>query len=129
MKKHFTLAIAALSLAACSSMPDGIAEDAFAPYSPVSRTLQCNTGRGLGTAAFSAGNDCLYYEFEHQDDDDAAGAYQRVSETRAHVLIRSDEDYETEYILDFESPNHGKVEEHYTKDNFTEKFQGTFTLQ
>lgn len=130
MKKQLLALIAGtLTLVSCSSMPDGISADAFAPYCPAPRTLLCNTGRGLGTAAFSNANNCLYYEFENQDDKEAAGFYQRVSETQAHVIIRSDDTYETEYVLTFESPEGGKVEELYTQNNYTEKYPGTFTLR
>lgn len=130
MKKPLlALSAGLLALASCSRMPDGISADAIAPYSPAPRTLLCNTGRGLGTTAFSQGNNCLYYEFENKGDNDAAGFYQRVSETQAHVLIRSDDTYETEYVLSFETPESGTVEERYTQDNHTEKFPGTFTLR
>lgn len=83
----------------------------------------------MGTVAFSPGNNCLFYEFENKNDDDAAGFYQRVSETQAHVIIKSDDTYETEYVLMFESPEGGKLEELYTQNNFTEKYVGTFTLR
>lgn len=129
MKKLFLPIIGSLLLAACSSAPDGIDEDAWAPYSPVGRMLICNTTRGTGISTFSAGNNCLFYEFNNKEDTEAMGGYQRVSETKAHALIISDDVYETEYILEFDSPEGGQVEEHYTKDNFTEKHQGTFSLR
>ncbi len=110
-------------------MPDGIDEDAFAPYSPVPRTLMCNTTRGLGISSFSASNDCLYYEFDNKEDRDAAGFYQRVSEEKAHVIIRSDDTYEVEYVLTFTNHQEGSVEEKYTVDGFTETYKGNFTLR
>lgn len=128
MKKLFLLVSSVLGLVSCAFTPDGIDADAFAPYSPVSHTLQCNTGRGLGVSSFSAGNSCLYYEFEGRDDDNAAGFYQRVSEEKAHVIIRSDDAYEVEYILTFTSPSEGTVEEKYTVNDFTETFTGKFHL-
>lgn len=129
MKKLTLCALSALVLAACSSAPDGIDEDAFAPYSPGTRTLMCNTTRALGTSSFSNGNDCLYYEVDNTEDKEAMGFYQRVSEEQAHVIIRSDDVYEVEYILTFKNYEEGQVEEKFTKDGFTETYQGTFTLR
>lgn len=129
MKKHLTFAATLLCMVSCSSTPDGIDEDALAPYSLASRTLQCNTGRGLGVSSYSGSNSCLYYEFENTDDSDAMGFYQRVSEVQAHAIIRSDDEYEVEYILTFTSPDGGTVEEKYTQNNQTLTYKGTFTLQ
>ncbi len=129
MKKHLILATSLLSLVSCSSTPDGIDEDALAPYSLISRTLQCNTGRGLGVSSYSGNNTCLYYEFEGADDNDAMGFYQRVSEVQAHAIIRSNDKYEVEYILTFTRPDGGTVEELHTQNNQTVTYKGTFTLQ
>ncbi|MBR5894994.1 MAG: lipoprotein [Akkermansia sp.] len=129
MKKLIFAATALLTLAACSSTPDGIDEDAPAPYAPAPRTLMCNTTRALGVCAFSAANDCLYYEVDNVDDKNAAGFYQRVSETQAHVIIRSDDTYEVEYILSFVNNNEGKVEEKFTQNDATTTYQGSFTLR
>ncbi|MDO5472728.1 MAG: hypothetical protein Q4F35_05270 [Akkermansia sp.] len=129
MKKHCITALLGLTLAACSSMPDGIDEDALAPYTPGSRILMCNTSRALGTSAFSSGNDCLFYEIDKKEDREAMGFYQRVSEEKAHVIIRSDDVYEVEYILTFTGETEGTVEEKFTQNGFTETYKGNFTLK
>ena len=57
------------------------------------------------------------------------GFYQRVSEEKAHVIIRSDDVYEVEYILTFTNETEGTVEEKFTQNGFTETYKGNFTLK
>ncbi len=110
-------------------MPDGIDEDALAPYSIAPKILYCNTTRALGTAAFTPQNNCLYYEIENKEDRSASGLYKRTSEEEATVKIFSDDDYSVEYKLKFETSNNGDVEEIYTKNSETVTHKGTFMLR
>lgn len=115
-------------MAACSSMPDGIDEDAMAPYCIAPRTLLCNSTRTLGTTAFSPTNNCLYYEMDNVEDRNASGVYKRTSEEEATVMIFGN-DYTVEYKLKFETPSKGKLEETYTVNDFAQKHTGNFMLR
>ena len=110
-------------------MPDGIDEDALAPYSPHPYTLMCNTTRTLGTAAFSQDNNCLYYEMNNVEDRNASGAYMRLSEDEAQVMIFGDDVYTVEYKLKFKERTQGTVTETLSTDSGSATYTGTFTLQ
>lgn len=110
-------------------MPDGIDEDALAPYSPHPYTLMCNTTRALGTASFTQDNNCLYYEIDNVEDRNASGIYTRVSEEEAQVMIYGDDLYTVEYKLKFKERTHGTVTETLSTDSGNATYTGTFTLQ
>lgn len=129
MKKLLLTAFAAFACISCSSMPDGIDEDAWAPYSPVNRTIICITTRATASTAFSSTNILLYYDIDNKEDRDAMGKYLRESEESATISIASDDTYEVQYKLTFTSPTRGTVEEVYTADGFTQTYTGTFILQ
>lgn len=130
MNKRIITALAGLLLVSCSSTPDGIDNDAMAPYCIAPRTLLCNTTRALGTAAFSPNNNSLlYYEMDNKEDKEAYGRYQRTSEEEATITIHGDDVYTVEYKLFFKTPKDGTVEETFTYNGAEEKYKGRFMLR
>lgn len=89
----------------------------------------CNTTRTLGTAAFSQDNNCLYYEMNNVEDRNASGAYMRLSEDEAQVMIFGDDVYTVEYKLKFKERTQGTVTETLSTDSGSATYTGTFTLQ
>ena len=129
MNKLFLATLAGCALVSCSTMPDGISEDAVAPYTLAPRTLMCNTPRALGTAAFTPTNNCLYYEIDNKEDRNASGRYMRTSEEEATVMIFGDDVYTVEYKLKFETPSKGTVEETLNCNGETTTYNGTFIVR
>lgn len=117
------------SLASCSFTPDGIDEDAPAPYSTYPHIFLLNTTRALYTVAFDQDNNSLYYEIGNREDENAAGTYERTGETEATITINFDNEDQIEYNLIFNTRNNGTVEEKVQSDNGTITYTGTFTLQ